>query len=252
MRVIVRAPGALMPTRWWIPLDGVRPERVKLEHVHAAISCWFDRTAEQHADGVKPYAISPLARGEDGRTGFEVSTLTASAESLLDIASAPPATVRLGIDRAIVGRPICVANESWEALAQPSGADSWDLEFVTPVTFRLGNRASPLPVAGAVLRGLVASCNALSELPERDLTRQHSDDVWVSDIRGESRWMTLSGLRLSAFTGRVVYRCDVPGTRDLVDALFRLAPYAGVGSAKAKGLGVTLLHPNSHWARRTR
>ncbi|MFT4216352.1 MAG: CRISPR system precrRNA processing endoribonuclease RAMP protein Cas6 [Micropruina sp.] len=48
---------------------------------------------------------------------------------------------------------------------------------------------------------------------------------------------------MSAFTGRVLYRCDVPSTRELVDALFRLAPYAGVGSAKAKGLGVTRLHP---------
>lgn len=240
-----------MPSRWWVPLEGARPDQVKLEHVHAAVSRWFDRTEQHHAAGVKPYAISPLARGEDRRVGFEVSTLTAAAEKLLDIATEPPATVRLGIDRALVGRPTRIADESWESLAEPSGADSWDLEFVTPVTFRRGNRASPLPVAGAVLRGLVTSWNALSGLPERELTRQQSDDVWVSDIQGASQRMTLSGLRLSAFAGRVVYRCDVPATRDLVDALFRLAPYAGVGSAKAKGLGVTRLHSNRHRARRT-
>lgn len=231
-----------MPTRWWIPLDGVRPEQIRLEHVHAAVSRWFDRTPEHHAAGVKPYAISPLARGDDGRVGFEVSTLTAAAKELLDIATTPPATVRFGVDRALVGRPVRVATESWASLAEPSGAASWDLEFVTPVTFRHGHRASPLPVAGAVLRGLVTSWNALSGLPDRELTRQHSDDVWVGDIQGASRPMTLSGLRLSAFTGRVRYRCDVPHTRDLVDALFRLAPYSGVGSAKAKGLGVTRLH----------
>lgn len=239
-----------MPTRWWIPLEGARPEQVKLEHVHAAVSRWFDRTAEHHAAGVKPYAISPLARGEDGGVGFEVSTLTAAAERLLDIATAPPATVRLGSDQAVVGRPYRVVNESWESLATPGGHDTWELEFITPVTFRRGNRASPLPVAGAVLRGLVTSWNALSGLPERNLTRQHSDDVWVSDIQGASQRMTLSGLRLSGFAGRVVYRCDVPDTRDLVDALFRLAPYAGVGSAKAKGLGVTRLHPAQRRARR--
>ena len=240
-----------MPTRWWVPLDGVRPEQVKLEHVHAAVSRWFDRKAEHHAAGVKPYAISPLARDEDGRAGFEVSTLTDTAAHLLDVATAPPATVRLGSDQAVIGRPYRIADESWASLSEPSGADSWDLELVTPVTFRRGNRASPLPVAGAVLRGIVTSWNALSGLPERELTRQHSDDVWVSDIQGASQRMTLSGLRLSAFAGRVVYRCDVPATRDLVDALFRLAPYAGVGSAKAKGLGVARLHSDRHRAHRT-
>ncbi|MFT4216351.1 MAG: hypothetical protein QM619_04080 [Micropruina sp.] len=175
-----------MPTRWWIPLDGARPEQVKLEHVHAAVSRWFDRTVENHAAGVKPYAISPLARGDDGRVGFEVSTLTAFAENLLEIATAPPATVRLGGDQVMVGRPIRVADESWESLAEPSGADRWDLEFVTPVTFRHGHRASPLPVAGAVLRGLLTSWNALSGFPERELTRQQSDDVWVVTFRARA------------------------------------------------------------------
>ncbi|MFT3861384.1 CRISPR system precrRNA processing endoribonuclease RAMP protein Cas6 [Micropruina sp.] len=232
-----------MPTRWWIPLEGVRPERVKLEHIHAAASRWFDRTPEQHAAGSKPYSISPLAKDTAGGVGFELSTLTDEAGGLLRTAVVPPATLRLGIDQAIVGRPSRLVAESWESLAQPSGSGRWELEFVTPVTFRHGRRSSPLPVAASVLRGLVDTWNSHSGLPHRELTRRDTDEVWVSDIEGRSELMMVSGIRLSAFSGRVCYRCDDQWVAGLVDALFRLAPYAGVGSAKAKGLGVTRLRP---------
>lgn len=232
-----------MPSRWWIPLQGARPERVRLEHLHAAVSRWFDRTPEQHAAGTKPYAISPLARdAESSGVGFELATLTAGADECLLERVAPPGTIRLGQDQAVLGQPRKTDSEAWSSLATPSGATSWDLEFVTPVTFRRGNRASPLPVPGSVLRGLLDSWNAWSGMPARNLTRQDTDEIWVSDIDGRSEPMTVSGVRLSAFVGRICYRCDNQATAELVDPLFRLAPYAGVGSAKAKGLGVTRLH----------
>ena len=232
-----------MPSRWWLPLQGARPEQVKLEHLHAAVSRWFDKTPEQHAVGTKPYAISPLARDVDSPgVGFELATLTAETEECLLERVAPPATVRLGTDQALLGRPRKTATEDWSSLATPSGARSWDLEFATPVTFRRGNRASPLPVAGSVLRGLLDSWNCWSGMPDRQLTRQDTDEIWVSDIDGRSEPITVSGVRMSAFVGRVRFRCDKQVIADLVDPLFRLAPYAGVGSAKAKGLGVTRLH----------
>ena len=232
-----------MPSRWWIPLQGARPDRVRLEHLHAAVSRWFDRTPEQHAAGTKPYALSPLARdAESSGVGFELSTLTADVEEQLLERVAPPATIRLGPGQVLLGQLRRTDSEAWPSLAIPSGARSWDLEFVTPVTFRRGNRSSPLPVAGSVLRGLLDSWNAWSGLPIRNLTRQDSDEIWVSDIQGRSEPITVSGIRLSAFVGRVCFRCDDQAIADLVDPLFRLAPYAGVGSAKAKGLGVTRLH----------
>ena len=232
-----------MPSRWWIPLQGARPDRVRLEHLHAAVSRWFDRSPEQHAAGTKPYAISPLARDADSPgVGFELATLTAAAEECLLERVVPPATIRLGPDQVLLGEPRKTDTEQWSSLANPSSAGSWDLEFVTPVTFRRGNRSSPLPMAGSVLRGLLDSWNAWSGMPIRNLTRQDSDEIWVSDIDGRSEPMTVSGVRLSAFVGRVCFRCDNQAIADLVDPLFRLAPYAGVGSAKAKGLGVTRLH----------
>lgn len=232
-----------MPSRWWIPLQGARPDRVRLEHLHAAVSRWFDKTSEQHSAGTKPYALSPLARDADfSGVGFELSTLTSAAEECLLERVAPPATIRLGPDQVLLGEPRKTDAEQWSSLAIPSGARSWDLEFVTPVTFRRGNRSSPFPMPAAVLRGLLDSWNAWSGMPIRNLTRQDGDEIWVSDIDGRSDSMTVSGVRLSAFVGRVCFRCDNEAVADLVDPLFRLAPYAGVGSAKAKGLGVTRLH----------
>lgn len=240
-----------MPSRWWLPVDGVRPERVRLEHLHAAVSRWFDETAAEHSAATKPYAISPLAGDPGGGLGFELSTLTTAAEERLREAAAPPATIRLGPDRAALGPLGRIAHESWASLAEPSGARAWELEFVTPATFRRGNRSSPLPVAASVLRGLLDSWNACSGLPPRELGRRESDGVWVSDIDGRSEAMALSGLRVSGFVGRVRFRCDDPAVRDLVDPLFRLAPYSGVGSARAKGLGVTRLRADAPAGRRS-
>lgn len=232
-----------MPSRWWLPVQGARPDRVRLEHLHAAVSRWFDRTPEQHAAGTKPYAISPLARDADSPgVGFELATLTIDAEARLQEQTVPPATARLGSDQVILGRLRKTDTETWPSLAVPSGANTWDLEFVTPVIFRRGNRSSPFPMSGSVLRGLLDSWNVWSGLPTLTLTRQQTDEIWVSDIAGHSESITVSGVRMSAFVGRVCFRCDDAAIADLVDPLFRLAPYAGVGSAKAKGLGVTRLH----------
>lgn len=232
-------------------VHGARPDRVRLEHLHAAMSRWFDLTPEQHGAGTKPYAISPLASdGESAGVGFELATLTTAAERSLRRHAAPPASVRLGSDQILLGELRNTASESWSSLAEPSDASSWDLEFVTPVTFRRGNRTSPFPQPASVLRGLLDSWNAWSGLPVRDLTRQQTDEIWVSDIDGHSEPVTVSGNPMSAFVGRICFRCDDVVTAELVDPLFRLAPYAGVGSARAKGLGVTRLRPAR--VRRTR
>lgn len=100
-----------------------------------------------------------------------------------------------------------------------------------------------LTVAGPILgpAGLGQSWSAWSGLAPRDLTHQELDTIWVSDIAGQSEPMALSGFRVSGFVGRIRYQCDSATVADLVDPLLRLAAYSGVGSAKAKGLGVTRL-----------
>lgn len=243
-----------MPSRWWLPLPDARPDRVRLEHLHAALSHWLDPSEQAHVARTKPWAISPLA-SEDGETGCEVALLERAASappatvespvpdlvSRLRRQAKPGVTIRLGADRVQVGEPRLIASETWESLAAPRSTRSWELDFVTPVTFRSGNRSSPLPAPRTLLRGLLESWNTCSGLPERMLDRRHDDAVWVSDLSGRSVTMKLSGLTVSGFLGQVTYRCDERAAAELADGLFRLAPYTGCGSARAKGLGVTRL-----------
>ena len=58
-----------MPCRWFVPVLGVDPQRVRLEHVHAAFTRWFDRTPAEHSAGDKPYTVSPLTRDDRGVVG---------------------------------------------------------------------------------------------------------------------------------------------------------------------------------------
>lgn len=53
--------------------------------------------------------------------------------------------------------------------------------------------------------------------------------------------MRVSELTASAFTSAVVCRCDDDEVANLVDVLFRIAPYSGCESARTKGLGMTRL-----------
>ena len=65
--------------------------------------------------------------------------------------------------------------------------------------------------------------------------------MWVSALDGRSEPVTTRGQTVHGFVGWVDYRCDDRALADVVDCLFRLAPYCGTGSGKAKGLGVTRL-----------
>lgn len=229
-----------MPSQWWVPISGVSPERVTLEQVHGAISSWFDRTPAEHASAIKPYSLSPLA-GEPSHMGIEVSVLTLEALARLRQSTVAGGQIRLGGQVGRLGPAVRLVEQSWADLNAPTGARSWELQFMTPTTFRRRDRSSPWPAPAAVLRGLSQSWGAWSQLPPRDLTHQDADSVWVSDIAGQSHPMTLAGTRISGFVGRVRYQCDDVGVAATVDPLFRLAPFSGIGSAKAKGLGVTRL-----------
>lgn len=223
---------------------GVDPRGVSLEHLHAAVSGWFDDTAAEHAAATKPYALSPMSRSSTDRpaeVGFELGVLTDEAFARLRSAGRPGRSIRFGGQHGRLGSAVGLARESWDALAKPSGACAWELEFVTPATFRSRNRSSPWSAPPAVVRGLGESWKQHSGLPPRERSHLQLDSIWVSDVDGRSEPMTLSNLRVSGFVGRIRYQCDDKAVADLVDPLFRLAVYSGVGSAKAKGLGVTRL-----------
>lgn len=237
-----------MPSRGFVALPGVDPARVRLEHVHAAVSRWFDRCPAEHAATDKPYRISPLGRGP-GRiaVGVEVAALTDAAEERLRAAAVPGEEIRLGnqIRRIADMHPLAAA--SWQELAAERGDARWDLEFVTPTTFRTGDRSSPLPRVESVLEGLHRAWRLWSDVDlgcgERDWAA-----VWASDVDLRSATLELRVRRrdgsaqpvtMSGAVGTLVLRCDVPEVASRIGPLLRLASYAGVGGMTLKGMGVT-------------
>ena len=234
-----------MPNRWFVPVPGVDPHRVKLEHVHAAFSGWFDSNVHEHDANDKPYTVSPLTDLR-GQVGVEIATLTDEAERRLQSAVSGGAPVRLGNQTRAVGRPQAVLAQSWDELEACTGGSRWTLELVTPTTFRSGDRSSPLPVVSTIMTGLARSWNLWSGRENRSFDLRADGGLWVSDLDLRSTMLRLKirqrDVHLSCVLGSLTLRCDDRETADRVAPLLRLTPYAGVGSMRGKGLGVVRLH----------
>lgn len=236
-----------MPSRWWVSLPGVKPEYVKLHHVHAAVSAWFDRTEDEHRSGTKPYALSPLS-GEPGDIGIEVATLTDEATRRLSEATSEGQHIRLGNQIRDLHGARLLHSESWEALAACRDDREWRLEFATPTTFRSGDRSSPLPHPVTILRTLGRTWDAWSPLT-RSSPEPPWTSVWVSDLDLQSQVLEITTqarsteakipLTVSGCLGTITLRCDDPKVAEAAGPLLALAAYAGVGSMTRKGLGVT-------------
>lgn len=252
-----------MPDRWFVPVAGVEPDRVRLEHVHAAFSRWFDRSPVEHAANDKPYTVSPLTRDPRGQVGVEIATLTDTAEKRLHEAGMDGATVRLGNRTRPVGTPRHLIGHSWAQLAANTTDGRWQLEFVTPTTFRSGDRSSPLPQVGTIMDGLSHTWNTWSDT--RIETSEEGTDVidcradapadvggwgavWASDVdlrsvtvsvRVRRQDGTFQPITVSGALGSLTLRCDEPVAAAHAGPLLRLAAYCGVGGMTGKGFGVT-------------
>jgi CRISPR-associated endoribonuclease Cas6 len=247
-----------MPAKWFVPIRGIDPDRTRLEHLHAAFSGWFDRSEAEHEAGDKPYSISPLTE-RHGQIGVVIGTMTEYAArrvcaagldeaEALDGAEAP--NIRLGNQWRSVGRPVRLKEASWRDLARDGGDRQWRLDFLTPVTFRSGDRSSPLPSVATVVDGLARAWRTWCEDPlVRDLPVDPRGQraLWVSDLdlRSSVTELKVGGVR---GRGRVVHLSGAMGSMTLrvedevgaawAGPLLRLAPFCGVGSMRAKGFGV--------------
>lgn len=236
-----------MPSRWWVSIPGLKPEYVRLHHIHGAVSGWFDRSPVEHSATDKPYAVSPLSRSGDGETGVEIGTLTGEAATRLLEGAQPGRAVRIGNQHRTIGGIHVLQEDTWPALMAYDGATRWRLELVTPATFRSGDRASPLPQLETILGGLARSWDKWSH-PHTDPPVVAPGAAWVTDLDLRSELVTLQVRRRSQGTpvplhlpgvlGTLDIRCDHPVSAAAVSSLVRLATYTGVGSMTRKGLGV--------------
>lgn len=231
-----------MPTRWFVPVPGLDPTRVKLEHVHAAVSGWFDRSLPEHRAGDKPYAVSPPTRDERGTAGVEVITLTPDAAARLAETTGSHPEIRLGNQWRRVGTPRVLQHDEWSDLATPRATTDWRIELATPTTFRSGNRSSPLPSVESLTRSARTAWGLWSDIP---LPEGTGDSLWVRDLdlRSEIVPLVVKGadgqprdIVISGSIGWLVVRHDPGDLR--AAALVRATAYSGVGGMTLKGLGV--------------
>ncbi len=246
-----------MPSRWFVPIHGVDPQRVRLEFVHGAFSGWFDRTTAEHTAGDKPYAVSPLTNHR-GQVGVQVGLLSDVAhQRFIDVTSAPT-TVRLGNQIREIGQPKPLRQATWTALAREITDRQWTLDLVTPTTFRSGDRSSPLPAVETIVSGLARSwklwCDQPDLVPLPTPTQVRS--LWISDLDLTTEYvdMTINGrsVRFRGALGSITLRADDDDTARWAGPLLNYAAYAGVGSMRAKGLGVAeLRRPSAERTRRS-
>src|SRR5690349_19735992 len=106
-----------MPSRWRVTLPGIDAATVRLEHLHAVVSGWFDHDYHAHTDSAKPYTIAP-PRVADTGAALEVSLLDDTLVTQLHAAAAPGSRIRLGSAWSrITHPPEQVAATTWAELA---------------------------------------------------------------------------------------------------------------------------------------
>lgn len=239
-----------MPERWWVPIPGVDPARVKPAFVHAAITRWFDDDEAEHEARDKPYVVSALAADADGGTGVEIGVLTMRARQRLLRACAPGSMVRLGNQSRPLGTPSIVHACTWAELAEPSPVRAWRLDLLTPATFKNGDRCAPLPQVTGMLRTLAHSWETFADTPCPQW-RPVAGDLWAADLELRSVVVRMPmgrrapgrEITVSAATGWFVLRAATEQCAARAGPLIALAAYTGIGAMTRKGLGVVRVTP---------
>jgi CRISPR-associated endoribonuclease Cas6 len=238
-----------MPSRWEIRLGGDADVAVPVEAPHAVLSRWLDG---DHRAPVKPYALCPPRMAGADVVILEVRLLEDGLGHRLR-ASAPTGTkVRLGRHHfRVLAEPRSVAWAPWSAYTEWMGARAWTVRFVSPATFRRGDRSSPWPAPQSVVTSLANRWRALRPDTTPATSWQTHASLWVSDIEGHSEAVLINGRIVSGFVGSVRYVCDgLDSEAAAVDALLRFATHAGIGAHTAFGFGMVELDQSDRRARR--
>ena len=233
-----------MPSRWEIPLSGVEPGEVRWEHLHAAVSRWFDDDSEHH-DKVKGWSLTPPRDGPDGPV-IEIGLVRDDLlPRLLDHAGRG-SRIRLGhtvIRTGADAQPI--AATGWDELGGEHQDRAWSLRLLTPMTFRRGNRFTPLPAPTPILGSLRRSWNTWAPADQAIDLDLSSEPVWVTDLDGHNEIVKVNNRTVSGFLGRVRIETDVDGVAAAVGRLINLAAYSGVGAYTTRCFGVA--RPDPTW-----
>lgn len=231
-----------MPSRWTIALHHPDPGTIRWEHLHAVVSRWFDDDTAHH-DKVKGWSISPPRDSPDGPL-IEIGLVDDALQERLHSHACPGAQVRFGSTVVTTSTPHQIAAAGWEDLGKGHRDRAWCLHFAAPLTFRRGNRFTPLPAPTPILGSLRRSWNTWAPPAlALDLDLAH-EPAWVTDIDGHNEVLTVNRRTTSGFVGRLRLETDAPDpTADAINRAVHLAPFAGVGAFTTRCFGVTRLEP---------
>lgn len=207
-----------MPSMWrcqWID-----PDRAT---VHRTLSRWLD--SDHHAQR-KPWSWT----AQD--SGLNISLLDDRlAERLVHCADAASTPVQQ------------VTKADWAQLRSGRPRDGWQLEFLSPVTFRRGNRFLPWPSPSAVFGSLRAAWRVFAAPEVGDLELDlRLDPLVVTALSGASHTERViahnkDSVLVGGFVGTVRYALDGAADPRVIDTLVRLAPFSGVGAYTTRGFG---------------
>jgi len=191
--------------------------------VHRTLSRWLD--SDHHAKR-KPWSWTAQS------SGLIIGLLN---DGLVD---------RLTDCANTAGTPVQqVAKADWAELRTGRPRDCWQLEFVSPVTFRRGNRFLPWPSPSAVFGSLRAAWRTFGAPTVGDLELDlRLDPLIVTAFSGSSHTERVTlhrhdSVLVGGFVGIIRYALDGTADTQVVDTLVRLAPFSGVGACTTRGFG---------------
>lgn len=224
-----------MPSLWRLPLR--QRDRIDRREIHRTLSRWLD--VDHHAQR-KPWSWTTTA------AGVEIG--------VLDDTLAARITQHAGSDA------VQVAAASWKQLAAASPRQEWVVDFISPVTFRRGNRLVPWPAPSAVLGSLRADWRWFAAEHVGDVVADLSmDPVIVTSVAGASEIekVVLHERRgpvgdrapvhvtVGGFRGTVTYTIDGQIDAGVIGSLLALAPFSGVGAHTTRGFGGTRVNADA-------
>ncbi len=226
--------------RFLVAIPGIDPTGVNATQLHAMASSWLGH------GGTPTWSVAP-PRIVDGVPALEFATFGGDAAERLGEAAVPGREVRLGASRGeVLLPPARIACLSWADLCRPSSWRRWDVEFLTPTSYRRGDHFAPWPEPTALLHSLSERW-AGPGVPR--ISQERAPEVRVEAVEGQTRRLRLTvgrerrAITIHGFVGQIRYYCGDAEVAAQVNRLLMFAEFAGAGVYATWGLGVMRFRP---------
>ncbi len=212
--------------------------------VQAVVSGWLDG-ADGHHRPAKPYTTAVVSR-RDGLAELEVGLLDDGCLDVLVSRTATAGKLRLGRTDASLapwddGSLVRVRRrDAWTDLLDAASPQRYlRFEMLSPTAFRSGQVIDPLPRGERIFGHLRRRWQQFGPEHLQPFVDLSACGLVVSDLEGRTREARARNKRWPGFVGTVTVHAAGGDTRDhqVLDALARLAPYAGVGTSTTFGMG---------------